>query len=308
MSSTDKNLPLLPKNVDVSKLRYSEVRTLASGSKSVYINYGTQKLRIQTPVMYMPYGIGEGYEDKNAKNVEVKKNIDKKYDLTLSFKGVEENPKIQVFLEKMRQIESEIIDKAFENREAWFKDDYDGNKAFVARMFSQMIKIDKDPKTGKTVGKYPPTLRVKIPYDGVTDTFKFDALDMECNEINFTDIINKLKGGKTQLIIELTGIWMAGGKYGCTWKVISGKFQLSQSNKMAFIEDSDTEKQNNDDEEEDDVTGDLENVKIANSDDEEDKLEEEREEKDEERDEETEEEIKKVSPVKGKGGKKATKK
>ena len=264
------SFPILPKNVDVSKLRYSEVRTLASGSKSIYVNYGTQKLRIQTPVMHMPYGIGEGFEDK-TKSQEVKKMAEKKYDLTLSFKGADENSKIQTFLDKMREIESEIIDKAFENREPWFKDDYDGNKAFVARMFSPMIKLDKDPKTGKVVGKYPPTLRVKVPYDGVNDKFNFDAFDMDNTDIAFTDVINKLKGGKTQLIIELTGIWMAGGKYGCTWKVISGKFQLAQNNKMTFIVDSDTEKAANDeeeDEEEIEVSKDLSDVKIANSDDE----------------------------------------
>jgi len=266
------SFPILPKSVDVSKLRYSEVRTLASGSKSIYINYGTQKLRIQTPVMHMPYGVGEGYEDKN-KAPELKKNSEKKYDITLSFKGSEENPKIQTFLDKMREIEKEIIDKAFENREPWFKDDFEGNKTFVARLFSPMIKIDKDPKTGKVVGKYPPTLRVKLPYDGINDKFNFDSFDMDNNDINFTDIIAKLKGGKTQLIIELTSIWMAGGKYGCTWKVISGKFQLPQNNKMSFIQDSDTEKAGNDDEEEEeeeelDVVNELSDVKIENSDDE----------------------------------------
>jgi hypothetical protein len=263
--------PILPKNVDVSKLKYSDIRTLASGSKSIYVNYGTQKLRIQTPVMYMPYGIGEGYEDKTLKNPEVKKNIDKKYDLTISFKGFDENVKIETFLNKMKEIEAEIIDKAFENREPWFKDDYDGNKAFVSRMFSPMIKIDKDPKTGKVVGKYPPTLRAKIPYDGINDKFNFDAFDMESNEIDFTTIMSKLKGGRTQLIIELTGIWMAGGKFGCTWKIISGKFQLSQNNKPKFIEDSDTEKIEDEEEQEDEVevtTADLADTKINDDDDE----------------------------------------
>ena len=268
------SFPILPKSVDVSKLKYSEVKTLASGSKSIYINYGTQKLRIQTPVMHMPYGIGEGFEDK-TKPSEVKKNADKKYDVTLSFKGADENSKIQTFLDKMREIEAEIIDKAFENREPWFKDSYDDNKAFVSRMFSPMIKIDKDPKTGKVVGKYPPTMRVKIPYDGVNDKFNFDSLDMENNEVVFQEIITKLKSGKCQLIIELTGIWMAGGKYGTTWKVISGKFQVAQNNKMAFIVDSDTEKAANDDEEEEEeeeavveITKDLTDVKVDNSEDE----------------------------------------
>ena len=234
--------PILPKSVEVSKFKYSEIKTLTSGSRSIYVNYGSQKLRVQTPVMFMPYGIGEGYEDKTIKNPEVKKNADKKYDVTISFKGVDENPKIQTFLDKMKEIEQEIIDKAFDNREAWFKDDYDGNKAFVARMFSPMIKIDKDKKTGKPVGKYPPTFKAKIPYDGENDKFTFDALDMENNDIDFKDFLPKLKGGKTQLIIEMTGIWIAGGKYGLTWKVVSGKFQPSMMNKMVFIEDSDTEK------------------------------------------------------------------
>lgn len=296
------SFPLLPKNVEISKLKYSEVKTLSSGSKSVYVNYGTGKLRIQTPVLFMPYGIGEGYEDKNIKNPEVKKNIDKKYDLTVSFKGHDENAKVLGFLEKMREIEQEIIDKAFDYRLEWFKDDYDGNKAFVARMFSQMIKIDKDPKTGKAVGKYPPTLKVKVPYDGLNDKFKFDCYDMENNEIEFTNIINKLKGGRTQLIIELTGIWMAGGKYGCTWKIISAKFQLSQSNKMTFIEDSDTEKKDDEDEEEDDEDDvetkvSKEENKVENSDDEEN--EEEQEDKKEAVDD-------KKEPAKGRGRKPTT--
>lgn len=273
--------PILPKNVDVSKLKYSDIRTLASGSKSIYVNYGTQKLRIQTPVMYMPYGIGEGYEDKTIKNPEVKKNIDKKYDLTISFKGFDENVKIETFLNKMKEIEAEIIDKAFENREPWFKDDYDGNKAFVSRMFSPMIKVDKDPKTGKVVGKYPPTFRAKVPYDGANDKFNFDVFDMESNEIDFTTIISKLKGGKTQLIIELTGIWMAGGKFGCTWKIISGKFQLSQNNKPKFIEDSDTEKVDDEEEEQEDeievTTADLADTKINDEDEQEEQQQQEEE-------------------------------
>lgn len=293
------SFPLLPKNVDIKDFKFSEPKTLPTGSKNVYVNYKTGKLRIQTPVLYMPYGIGEGYEDKNIKNPEVKKNIDKKYDLTVSFKGHDENPKILSFLEKMREIEQEIIDKAFEYRLEWFKDDYDGNKAFVARMFSQMIKIDKDPKTGKAVGKYPPTLKVKVPYDGANDKFKFDSYDMENNEIEFTNIINKLKGGRTQLIIELTGIWMAGGKYGCTWKIVSAKFQLSQNNKMTFIEDSDTEKK--DDEEDDDE----ENEEDENDDNKEDNKVEN---SDDEGEEQKEEVIEDKKEVKSRGRKAAAKK
>ncbi len=266
--------PILPSNINVSNFRYSEVKILTSGAKSVYINYGTGKLRIQTPVMFLPYGVSEGgFEDKNAK-VDVKKmeKKDKKYDLTLSFKGHEENTKISAFLSKLKDIETKVIDDAFENREPWFKDDYDGNKAFVARMFSPIVKIDKDKNTGKVVGKYPPTIRFKMPYDNENDKFNFQSSNMNGEEINLVDMITKLKGGKAQLIVELNSIWFAGGRFGCTWKMITGKFQRSVRNDISFIEDSDTEKIKDDEEEEEEEMESLNqgvvSTKIENSDDE----------------------------------------
>ncbi len=268
--------PILPKNINTANFKYSEVKTLTSGAKSVYINYGTGKLRIQTPVMYLPYGVNEGgFEDKNAKSDPRKgEKKDKKYDLTLSFKGHEENPKIESFLTKLKEIESKVIDDAFENRQPWFKDDYDGQKIIVTKMFSPIIKVDKDKNTGKVVGKYPPTIRFKLPYDNENDRFNFNSYNMNGEVIDLADILAKLKGGKAQLIVELNSIWFAGGKFGCTWKLITGKFQRSISNDIAFIEDSDTEKvddkaeDDEDDEEVADVVADLDNVKVENSDDE----------------------------------------
>jgi len=243
----------LAKNVDVSKLRYSELKTLASGAKSVYVNYGNEKLTIKTPLMSLPYGLGEPYEVKEAaKTGAVIAEKDKKYDLTMSFRDMESNPKVKIFHDKMKEIETKLIDDAFTNRLAWFKDDFDGNKSFVSKLFTPIVKIDKDPNTGKPVGKYPPTFKAKLPFDQKSNTFAFDSFDMDNNEIDFETIMNKLKSAKVQLIIQLTGLWFAGGKYGCSWKIISSKFQLYQNNKIAFIEDSDNDKSNDDEEEDDD--------------------------------------------------------
>ena len=273
--------PILPKSVNTNNIKYSEVKVLKSGAKTVYINYTTGKLRVQTPVMYLPYGVNEGgYEDKNAKldpnKVEKK---DKKFDINLSFKGHEENIKISEFLNKLKEIESKIVDDAYEYRQAWFKDDFDNNKAILARLFSPIIKVDKDKATGKVVGKYPPTIRFKLPYDNESEKFNFNSYNMNGETIDLSDIITKLKGGKAQLIVELNSIWFAGGKFGCTWKLITGKFQRSITNDISFIEDSDTEKVKDDEEEEDDkevkeVIDNLNETKIANSDGEEEYTEE----------------------------------
>lgn len=253
----------LPKNIDVSKLRYSEMRTLASGAKTVYVNYGAEKLTIQTPVLSLPYGLGEPYEAKEAAKTGAPLiSKDKKYDLTASFRGMDENPKVKIFHDKLKDIETKIIDDAFTNRLAWFKDDFDGNKSFVSKLFTPIIKIDKDPNTGKPVGKYPPTFKAKLPYDNKTNSFMFDTFDMDNTEIDFQSIMEKLKGAKAQFIIQLTAIWFAGGKYGCSWKVISAKFKLYQNTKITFVEDSDNENiAADDDEEEDDDVVDSEALK-----------------------------------------------
>jgi hypothetical protein len=260
--------PISPKDINVNNFKYSEVKTLASGAKAVYINYSSNKLRIQTPVMFLPYGVSEGFEDKKAE----KKIENKKYNLTLSFKGQDENPKIEIFLNKMREIEGKIINDAFENREPWFKDDFDGNKAFVSRLFSPIIKVDKDKQTGKVIGKYPPTINFKLPFDIINDKFNFQSFNMDDNElIDFSEIANKLKSGKAQLIVELNSIWFAGGKFGCTWKVNAGKFKCSVNNSISFIDDSDTEKikdEEEDEEEVEDVSGKLSETKVDNSDEE----------------------------------------
>lgn len=279
----------LPKNIDVNKLRYSELRTLPSGAKTVYVNYGAEKLTIQTPVLSLPYGLGEPYDAKEAaKNGTPIADKDKKYDLTVSFRGIEENAKVKCFHDKLKDLENKIIDDAFANRLAWFKDDFDGNKSFVSKLFTPIVKIDKDPNTGKPVGKYPPTFKAKLPYDNKTSSFSFDSYNMENEELDFQSIMKNLKGAKTQLIVQLTGIWFAGGKYGCSWKIVSGKFQLHQNSKVAFIEDSDTENVTIEDEE-DDISVDNDAIKslslkntVVEDDDEEEEVIDEDDEDDEE--------------------------
>lgn len=241
---------LLPKNVNASKIKYSDVKSLSNGSKTVYINYGsgTEKLTIQIPVMHIPYGIGDGNYNPGAKKTDGKdkkveddaaEKKDLRYDLTVSFRGMDDNPKVKAFHDKMQEIERKIKDDAFANRLTWLRDDFDGMKAFTDKMFSPFVKYDKDKDTGKIIGKYPPTLKVKLPYDNKNDSFVFDSYDMDGNEIDFRTIMTKLKGAKTQLVIQLSGIWFAGGKYGCTWKVLMGKFQLPSKNKFTFLADSD---------------------------------------------------------------------
>jgi hypothetical protein len=104
-----------------------------------------------------------------------------------------------------------------------------------------------------------------MPYNNREDKYEFDSYNMDNDEIDMASIIKNLKGAKAQLVVQLTGIWIIGSKFGCSWKVVIGKFQLSSASKVAFIEDSDTEKVkddvDDDEEEDDDISVDNEVVK-----------------------------------------------
>ena len=250
---------LLPKQFNVDKIKYSEMKIMKSGAKSVYVNYQGAKINIQTPLLNVPYGVNDNMQF--IKDDPKRKDETQKYDITVSFKGIDENPKIKVFHDKLIELENKILEDAFANRVAWFKNNFDGNKGTVSNMFSRIIRRDKDKETGMFADKYPPTFKAKIPYDSQDDKFDFDAYDMDNNEIEFKDYVSNLKGGKAQFIIQLNGIWFSAGMFGCSWKIVSAKFQKINTSKITFVKDSDDE--NADDDDEDDIDVDTEVISKA---------------------------------------------
>ena len=248
---------LLAKNFDVDNLKYSELKVMKSGAKSIYLNYKGAKVNFQTPILNIPYGVNDNMQF--IKKDEARKDEERKYDITVSFKGMDENPKIKQFHDKMKELEQKIIDDAFTNRLVWFKNNYGGNKDVVSNMFTPIVKHDKDKLTGEYANKYPPTFKAKIPYNSLENKFEFDCYDMENNEINFHDILANLKGGKAQFIIQLSGIWFSAGMFGCSWKIVSSKFQQINTSKITFVPDSDDENANAvDDDDDDDISVDNE--------------------------------------------------
>lgn len=317
---------LLPKQFNVDKIKYSEMKVMKSGAKSVYLNYQGSKINIQTPVLSIPYGVNDNTQF--IKDDPKRKDEARKYDITASFKGMDENPKLQALHDKFIELEQKICEDASKNSVAWFKKNFEGNKGAIENMFSPIVRRDKDKETGMFADKYPPNFKAKLPYDSVEDKFEFDAYDMDNNEIDFKDYVANLKGGKAQFIIQLNGLWFSAGMFGCSWKIISAKFQKINTSKITFVKDSDEENAEDDDEDDEDIDIDTEVISkviatvvpekdnkknqqvvptpVEEEDEEEDEKDEEEEEKEEdEEDEEEPEPEPEPEPVK-KAVKKAT--
>ena len=50
---------LLPHQFNTSEINFSDVKTNSYGGKVVYMNRSGGKLILQTPKMFIPYGLGE---------------------------------------------------------------------------------------------------------------------------------------------------------------------------------------------------------------------------------------------------------
>ena len=229
---------------------------MKSGAKSVYLNYQGSKINIQTPVLSIPYGVNDNTQF--IKDDPKRKDEARKYDITASFKGKDENPKVQAFHDKLIELEQKICEDASKNSVAWFKKNFEGNKGAIENMFSPIVRRDKDKETGMYADKYPPTFKAKIPYNSDDDKFDFDCYDMDNNEIDFKDYVANLKGGKAQFIIQLNGLWFSAGMFGCSWKIVSAKFQKINTSKITFVKDSDEDVVDDEDEDDEDIDVDTE--------------------------------------------------
>lgn len=229
----------LPKNIDASALRFGELKTLDNGSKLVYVSHKGERLFVQTPSLHLPYGVNDS--DEYAKKSGKPSTGPRRFDLNLAFRDMASNPKVREMHDKMQEVEKAIVDAAFNNRLSWFRNDFKGMRDFVEEKFTPIIKVDRDPETMQPRDKYPPTMKVKLPYDAATETFTFKAYDMDKNEVDFKDIKDDLKGGKAQVMIQMTGLWFAGGNFGCLWKVHKAKFERTGGVTMDFVDDEDGE-------------------------------------------------------------------
>lgn len=235
---------ILPANLEVSSVSYSAPRTLDNGGRSIYVSLNRSPIVLQTPEMVAPYGISNWNDDGKGPD---------KYSLDLSFKGKEGRENLNTFFEKMVALDKKLVRDGVDNSMTWLKKKYNSVDV-VEALYTPMVKYAKDKTTGEITDKYPPTFKLKIPFNN--GSFQCEVYDTKRNSLNLRDLIDNgsLKGAKVTAIIQCLGIWVAGGKYGCSWKVLQMRVSMPQAIKgYAFkeLEDDKAEESDIEDDEDD---------------------------------------------------------
>lgn len=189
-----------PKAFDISNLTLGGTKDLSNGGKTVYIAYKGDPLRVQTPEMVLPFGL-TAWPKPDVGPPE-------KFSIEPSFSNMESRPPIARFHNMLKAMDQRLLEEGMAHSPAWFKRQHKSLDVTEA-VYTPIVKARRD-------NAYPPVFKVSIPfYDG---EIKCDIFDDQRNRINLLE--HELKGAKVTAIIQCTGIWLAAGKFGCSWKAV----------------------------------------------------------------------------------------
>lgn len=227
--------PLKPQNVDTGKMEITPLKKLDNGANVAYINYEGKPIYITTQELDVPFDGQWWPTDDNNGKWSVKVNLRK--------------GECDHLVNLLQSMDSHIKQKAMENSVAWFKKRNMSDDT-VDTLYTPMLKEDIDPDSGEPTGKYPPSMAFKIvKRDGNVACKVFGDNKMEFNVtdesadnfVNMTDLLKK--GSKVKLLLRCNGLWVANGKFGCTWRAEQMKVTRAATFDDYAFDDSDEEEE-----------------------------------------------------------------
>lgn len=237
--------PLKPSSIDVSKLDFGELRSLGDHAKAVYVNFNKSIIHLQSPELEILFDSGKMFEDQKREN-------SGKFSVRVSLKDFDkEGSSTKAFHDMMVQMDEVLKEAAKKNSQAWFKKKNISDDV-MDEIYNEMVKVSKDSETGEPNGKFPPSFTFKvIKRDGEVLCKCFDGSAEGNPVLNINDpegddyrpvetLLNKKT--KVKMLLQCNGIWIVGGKFGCTWKAVQMRVTPAPGfEDYAFLDDSDNE-------------------------------------------------------------------
>ena len=254
----------LPSNIHVSKLTVSKPNVLSNGAKLIYVNYDgiKSKFKIQTPKMYVPFGLNEyteGAYPKYSLNMSYREtDLERVIDESERKREEKNNTKIRALHDKMLEIEDRILDLAVENATTWFKmPKKQATREIMATKVSPPIVQVSVDKNGEPNGKYAPTSKLKIyNKDGSWGIKVFEDKKTKTPEnpegtykeiaIESVDDMKAVLGQHSRFkgVLTCVGIWVGANSFMCQWalsEVRVPKPVVAVKKQSDMIPDSDDE-------------------------------------------------------------------
>ena len=232
--------PMKPEEVVVEQLTLSKLKKLDNGATTMHVNYGDSgsSLFVLSPEVDLPFD-GKFWADGAS-------DTTGKWAIKANLKG----EKCEPFIRKLREMDEFLKNKALDNSMAWFKKRNLSSET-IDTLYTPMLKESLDPNTGEPDGKWPPSFTFKIvkrDSDVLCKIYKekseeFNITDKSKDDyVEVNDLVKK--GTKVRLLLRCNGVWLANGKFGCTWRAVQMKVKpVATFDEYAFEDDEDEEVQ-----------------------------------------------------------------
>lgn len=229
--------PLKPASINLKNITFSEPKSLDSGAKLVFMNYGRSPIYVQTPEFEIPFDTGSFYEDKPGTG---------KYAIKVSLNGHDSDPKVKEFHDMLAKLDEQLVNTASQNGPQWFKKKQLSPEV-AKELYTKMLRVSVD-EDGEPDGRYPPSFAFKIvKRDGKVHCKVFDE---EHNEINVDSTESETppldletafkKNTKVKMLLKCNGVWIASGKFGYTWRAEQIRIKMPASfDNYAFLPSDD---------------------------------------------------------------------
>jgi len=210
------------KHLNPNDIAYKPATVDSRGGKKVQLRINEQPLNISAPMMFT-WGVNERV-DENSGRVS--------YDLNMVFEN-DKSSSIAQFCKNMKGLEDKILNDAVKNSKEWFGKNKMSKEVAEAMMYP-ILKYPKDKISGELDYTRNPSMKLKMPFwEG---KFNIELYDTKSNP---TFLPTKQgcegpQGNKSPVdlipsrsyikgLIGCNGIWMAGGRFGVTWKLIQAQ-------------------------------------------------------------------------------------
>lgn len=201
-----------PSTIDMKNIEFAEPEINAKGGKAIKVSYTGEKFLIHSPEMSIAFDAANSTEEPGAYP---------KWAFQLSFDGMHEpsvnGRHIKKFHTMIDDLDEHLIDAAIPNSLSWLKMK-SAQRPVIEALINRTIKQSKDKKTQEPDGKYPDTMKVRIPI-GKEGRLLCNIFDKDSGDKAITDlsVLSRLKrNARVILILECSGLYVMSGKFGFT--------------------------------------------------------------------------------------------
>lgn len=224
-----------PSEIDVSKIEFQAPKVMDNGGKTVGLRYEGQNISLEMGSLYVPYGVNVFDKTPGAPV---------KYSVDVSLRGVDEHEYVRNLQTFLESFDEALIDAGVANAQKWFK--MAPNRDVIKAFYTPSLKYSRDQQGA--LKPYPPTVKIALrkndkgPKKGefTAPFYNGSVKDEEGAPTLFESgtPIEEILAKRSMItpIIQCTGVWFAGGKFGATWKAHSIRVdsQPSQTRGPAF--------------------------------------------------------------------------